>query len=46
MVKKAMIAKIGKEAAEVAVNAALFQIGLGTIFSSRESIGLLSFDRI
>ncbi|KAL5212799.1 hypothetical protein ABZP36_023646 [Zizania latifolia] len=30
MVKKAMIAKIGKEAAEVAVNAALFQIGLGS----------------
>ncbi|CAL5019421.1 unnamed protein product [Urochloa decumbens] len=29
-VKKAMIAKIGKEAAEAAVNAALFQIGLGS----------------
>jgi len=29
IVKKAMIAKIGKEAAEAAVNAALFQIGLG-----------------
>ncbi|KAF0932535.1 hypothetical protein E2562_010420 [Oryza meyeriana var. granulata] len=30
IVKKAMIAKIGKEAAEVAVNAAMFQIGLGS----------------
>ncbi|KAL6912178.1 hypothetical protein ACP4OV_000983 [Aristida adscensionis] len=30
IVKKAMIAKIGKEAAEAAVNAALFQIGLGS----------------
>ncbi|XP_015689203.1 GDSL esterase/lipase At5g37690-like [Oryza brachyantha] len=30
MVKKAMIARIGREAAEVAVNAALFQIGLGS----------------
>ncbi|OEL17059.1 GDSL esterase/lipase [Dichanthelium oligosanthes] len=29
-VKKAMIAKIGKEAAEATVNAALFQIGLGS----------------
>jgi hypothetical protein len=28
-VKKAMIAKIGKEAAEETVNAAMFQIGLG-----------------
>jgi len=32
-VKKAMIAKIGKEAAEAAVNAALFQIGLGECHS-------------
>jgi hypothetical protein len=31
IVKKAMIAKIGKEAAEAAVNAALFQIGLGDL---------------
>lgn len=29
IVKKAMIAKIGREAAEAAANAALFQIGLG-----------------
>jgi hypothetical protein len=29
IVKKAMIAKIGKDAAEAAANAALFQIGLG-----------------
>ncbi|KAK3159011.1 hypothetical protein QOZ80_2AG0144500 [Eleusine coracana subsp. coracana] len=29
-VKKAMVAKIGKEAAEAVVNAALFQIGLGS----------------
>jgi hypothetical protein len=29
IVKKAMIAKVGKEAAEAVVNAALFQIGLG-----------------
>jgi len=32
-VKKAMIAMIGKEAAEAAVNAALFQIGLGECHS-------------
>jgi hypothetical protein len=31
IVKKAMIAKIGKEAAEAFVNAALFQIGLGDL---------------
>lgn len=30
IVKKAMIAKIGKDAAEAAANAALFQIGLGS----------------
>lgn len=32
-VKKAMIAKIGKEAAEAAVNSALFQIGLGECYT-------------
>jgi len=32
-VKKAMIAMVGKEAAEAAVNAALFQIGLGECHS-------------
>lgn len=32
-VKRAMIAKIGKEAAEETVNAAMFQIGLGTSFA-------------
>jgi len=32
-VKKAMIVVIGKEAAEAAVNAALFQIGLGECHS-------------
>ncbi|XP_062217547.1 GDSL esterase/lipase At5g37690-like [Phragmites australis] len=30
IVKKSMVARIGKEAAEAAVNAALFQIGLGS----------------
>lgn len=32
-VKRAMIAKIGKEAAEKTVNAAMFQIGLGSSFA-------------
>jgi hypothetical protein len=52
-VKKAMIAKIGKDAAEETVNAAMFQIGLGKAtktfpsqsvrFSTVNNVHLLSF---